>query len=171
MRRYTFGISEEKHHWLVACPKFLSKTGACEPQNWQLVIKSSQNYINVEFWKFSFVSWQPNLCPQNNKSTIFIWVSIKGLIFSEKDLYYLQAQTDMPFHYLKLVIWIFAHFLLHRTMFFGFKFEICRLLRSNCWLWPNIKFINCQIHFFLSSWFLNIQVFWAPLNFLKKSDL
>ena len=28
----------------------------------------------------------------------------KGQIFSEKDWYYLQAQTDMPFHYLKLVV-------------------------------------------------------------------
>ena len=26
----------------------------------------------------------------------------KGRIFSEKYWYYLQAQTDMPFHYLKL---------------------------------------------------------------------
>ena len=29
--------------------------------------------------------------------------SIKGRRFSEKDWYYLQAQTDMPFHYLKLI--------------------------------------------------------------------
>ena len=28
----------------------------------------------------------------------------KGRIFSEKDWYYLQAQTDMPFHYLKIII-------------------------------------------------------------------
>ena len=28
----------------------------------------------------------------------------KGWIFSDKDWYYLQAQTDMPFHYLKLVV-------------------------------------------------------------------
>ena len=28
----------------------------------------------------------------------------KGRRFSEKDWYYLQAQTDMPFHYLKLVV-------------------------------------------------------------------
>ena len=28
----------------------------------------------------------------------------KGRIFSEKDWYYLEAQTDMPFHYLKLVV-------------------------------------------------------------------
>ena len=28
----------------------------------------------------------------------------KGRTFSEKDWYYLQAQTDMPFHYLKLVV-------------------------------------------------------------------
>ena len=28
----------------------------------------------------------------------------KGRSFSEKDWYYLQAQTDMPFHYLKLVV-------------------------------------------------------------------
>ena len=28
----------------------------------------------------------------------------QGLRFSEKDWYYLQAQTDMPFHYLKLVV-------------------------------------------------------------------
>ena len=34
----------------------------------------------------------------------------KGRRFSEKDWYYLQAQTNMPFHYLKVVIWIFAHF-------------------------------------------------------------
>ena len=36
-------------------------------------------------------------------------------------------------------------------MFFGCKFEICRLLRANCWLQPNIKFMNCQMYFFLSS--------------------
>jgi cellulose synthase/poly-beta-1,6-N-acetylglucosamine synthase-like glycosyltransferase len=28
----------------------------------------------------------------------------KGRRFSEKDWYYLQAQTDMPFHYLKLIV-------------------------------------------------------------------
>ena len=28
-----------------------------------------------------------------------------------RDWYYLQAQTNMPFHYLKLVVWIFARFL------------------------------------------------------------
>ena len=28
----------------------------------------------------------------------------KGPRFSEKDWYYLQAQTGMPFHYLKLII-------------------------------------------------------------------
>ena len=38
----------------------------------------------------------------------------KGPRFSEKDWYYLQAQTDLPFHYLKLVVLIFARFLLHR---------------------------------------------------------
>ena len=36
----------------------------------------------------------------------------KGPRFSEKDWYYLQAQTDVPFHYLKLVVWIFARFLI-----------------------------------------------------------
>ena len=35
----------------------------------------------------------------------------KGRRFSEKDWYYLQDQTDMPFHYLKLVVWIFPLFL------------------------------------------------------------
>ena len=35
----------------------------------------------------------------------------KGPRFSEKDWYYLQAQTDMPIHYLKLVVCIFARFL------------------------------------------------------------
>ena len=29
---------------------------------------------------------------------------VKGPRFSEKDWYYLQAQTDKPFHYLKLVV-------------------------------------------------------------------
>ena len=32
----------------------------------------------------------------------------KGLRFSEKDWYYLQAQTDMPFYYPKLVVWIWS---------------------------------------------------------------
>ena len=41
----------------------------------------------------------------------------KGPRFSEKDWCYLQAQTDMPFHYLKLVAWIFSRFLLHRTKY------------------------------------------------------
>ena len=31
-----------------------------------------------------------------------IYQMTKGRRFSEKDWYYLQAQTDMPFHYLKL---------------------------------------------------------------------
>ena len=44
------------------------------------------------------VSWQPKVS--------------KGRIFSEKDWYYFQAQTDMLFHYLKLIIWIFPLFLL-----------------------------------------------------------
>ena len=35
-------------------------------------------------------------------------------------------------------------------MFFGYKFEICRLLRPNYWIWPNTKFINCQIYFFFT---------------------
>ena len=41
--------NEKIHFWnfrLVACPKVLSKTDACEPQHWPLVIKSSENYIN-----------------------------------------------------------------------------------------------------------------------------
>ena len=38
------------------------------------------------------------------------WFWAKGRRFSEKDWYYLQAQTDMPFHYLKLVVWIFPPF-------------------------------------------------------------
>ena len=38
--------------------------------------------------------------------------SAKCRIFSEKYCYYLQAQTDMPFHYLKLIIWSFNLFLL-----------------------------------------------------------
>ena len=36
---------------------------------------------------------------------------IKGRIFSDKAWYYFQARTDKPFHYLKLVVWIFARFL------------------------------------------------------------
>ena len=41
--------------------------------------------------------------------TFQLWKNIdvcytKGPRFSEKDWYYLQAQTDMPFHYLKLVV-------------------------------------------------------------------
>ena len=31
---------------------------------------------------------------------------VKVLIFSEKDWYHLQAQTDMPFHYLKLIAFL-----------------------------------------------------------------
>ena len=31
-------------------------------------------------------------------------LGLKGPRFSEKDCYYLQAQTDMPFHYLKLFV-------------------------------------------------------------------
>ena len=42
--------------------------------------------------------------PQN------LWVPDKGPIFSERDWYYLQAQTDMPFYYLKLIVWIFPPF-------------------------------------------------------------
>ena len=68
--------------------------------------------------------------------------------------------------------------MLHITMFFGCKFKICTLLRSNCWLWPNIKFMNCQKYFFLSSWISNIQVqdsdlayCLSPIEFPKKSDL
>ena len=41
--------------------------------------------------------------PNEKISTISVLAS-KGLRFSEKDWYYLQAQTDMPFHYLKLVV-------------------------------------------------------------------
>ena len=33
-----------------------------------------------------------------------IYKLLKGPRFSEKDWYYLEAQTDMPFHHLKLVI-------------------------------------------------------------------
>jgi hypothetical protein len=41
---------------------------------------------------------------------LYVWAepailgSTKGPRFSEKDCYYLQAQTDMLFHYLKLVV-------------------------------------------------------------------
>jgi hypothetical protein len=45
---------------------------------------------------------------------------IVGPRFLEKDWYYLQAQTDMPFHYLKLVLSIFTRFLLPRS-FFSFE--------------------------------------------------
>ena len=45
----------------------------------------------------------------------------KGRRFSEKDWYYLQAQTDMPFHYLKLIVWIFPLFLLLMSVVFSLK--------------------------------------------------
>ena len=45
----------------------------------------------------------------------------KGQRFSEKDWYYLQAQTDMPFHYLKLVVWIFPLFLLLMSVGLAWK--------------------------------------------------
>ena len=40
-----------------------------------------------------------------------IGIFFKGPIFTEKDGYYLQVQTDMPLHYLKLILWIFPPFL------------------------------------------------------------
>ena len=56
----------------------------------------------------------------------------KGPRFSEKYWYYLQAQTNMPFHYRKLVVWIFAHFLLHRTK--------CNIKNSSLRWWFGIFF-------------------------------
>ena len=47
--------------------------------------------------------------PNEILSTISV-LAFKGPRFSEKDWYYLQAQTDMPVNYLKLVVWIFARF-------------------------------------------------------------
>ena len=61
MRRYTFGISEEKHH-CTACPKVLSKFGACEPQNWPLVTKSSQNYIHFRILEASICVLTKEVC-------------------------------------------------------------------------------------------------------------
>ena len=48
-------------------------------------------------------------CPNLVRVTLFSHTGVselkgKGPSFSEKDWYYLQAQTDMPFHYLKLVV-------------------------------------------------------------------
>ena len=48
--------------------------------------------------------------PKNKQKQFNLRYHSKGQIFSEKDWYYLQAQTDMPFHYLKLIIWIFPPF-------------------------------------------------------------
>ena len=41
----------------------------------------------------------PFVCPSTPHTGL-----IKGRRFSEKDWYYLQAQTDIPFHYLKLIV-------------------------------------------------------------------
>ena len=49
---------------------------------------SDQNFARICFWN-------------NGPSHIAL---IKGPRFSEKDWFYLQAQTGMPFHYLKLVV-------------------------------------------------------------------
>ena len=50
-----------------------------------------------------------------------LWRISKGRRFSEKYWYYLQAQTDMPFHYLKLVVWIFPLFLLLMSVGLAWK--------------------------------------------------
>ena len=50
-------------------------------------------------------------------SLVDLQVDAKGRRFSEKDWYYLQAQTDMPFHSLKLAVWILAPFLILDSFF------------------------------------------------------
>ena len=53
-------------------------------------------------------------------------------------------------------------------IFFDWKLKICRLLRFNCLVWPNMIFINYQIYFFLnwlmdlvwSEYQLDCQNFW-----------
>ena len=54
-------------------------------------------------------------------SLVDLQVDAKGRRFSEKDWYYLQAQTDMLFHYLKLVVWIFPLFLLLMSVGLAWK--------------------------------------------------
>ena len=47
----------------------------------------------------AFYEKQKSFIPKKKLGIFF-----KGPIFTEKDGYYLQAQTDMPLHYLKLIL-------------------------------------------------------------------
>ena len=62
------------------------------------VQKSEKKLIKFRFKCLAF-SKKNFACSKNRGSGVS-----KGRIFSEKEWYYLHAQTDMPFHHLKLVI-------------------------------------------------------------------
>ena len=55
-----------------------------------------------------------------------------------------------------------------RTMSFGCKFRVCRLLRSNCWLWPNIHF-SLALEFQTFKFKIVIwHIFLSPFEFCEK---
>ena len=95
--------------------------------------------------------------PKSNK--ICEYISVFG-IFEENIV-------NRPYRLFNQIATLLTELMLSK-MFFGCKFEICRLLRANCWLQPNIKFMNCQMYFFLSSWMPSFDHSFLAKNYNNK---
>ena len=105
---------------LVKCLLITYWQQVCNPFNFHSFKKLLTNvflYVGGTGFRF-FLLPHPHMNILEQKASLFASIILKlmkdgiskGRTFSEKDWYYLQAQTDMPFHYLKLVVWIFPLF-------------------------------------------------------------
>ena len=107
---------------------------------------------------------------------------IKGLRFSEIYFNYLQGQTDMLFHYLKFVVWIFQAFLTKLNTWSQWASEVAYFLNSlksklatnefffsmKFWSipWYAIVIINIMEQIKFSKWFDSIIFLTAQMNSL-----